>query len=164
MKHDLCANPILVSQLPDTDVSPAFIHRHTRMPGCNTCIYVSYTYIYIYLLTLHFDCLNLTFITVLLSPTDFLICFSLHFFCLCPQPHPFPLVFITFTLPPYIVTHIPLYGINVVPLPSFPPYFCLFLFLPMTMSVTPPPLQQYSGYTMLAFVVGDGWSCLAERF
>lgn len=28
MKHDLCTNPILASQLSDTDVSPEFIHRH----------------------------------------------------------------------------------------------------------------------------------------
>lgn len=45
MKHDLCTNPILASQLPDTDVSPAFIHRHMYARMQHLHMHVIYVYI-----------------------------------------------------------------------------------------------------------------------
>lgn len=93
MKHDLCTNPILASQLSDTDVSPEFIHRHTvytRMPH------------------LHIRGAPSSHGT---SPSPFIsssVCIYIP--PSSPQPH---LLFISFTLPPYIGTHIPLYGIHV---------------------------------------------------
>lgn len=97
MKHDLCTNPILASQLPHTDVSPACIHRHTSQDATLACTWHSS------LLCTSTKCWILTFTTRFLSVfTYFLICFPLYLFCLCPHlshTFPFSFLFITLTVP-----------------------------------------------------------------
>lgn len=84
MKHDLCTNAILVSQLSNTDVSPGFIHRHICQDATHTCR--SFITLYLSSSVCHY----VPFATILTSAT------------------------LSFTLPPYIVTHIPLYSNHVV--------------------------------------------------
>lgn len=154
MKHDLCTNPILASQLPHTDVSPACIHRHTSQDATLACMWHSS------LLCTSTKCLILTFTTRFLSVfTYFLICFPLYSFCLCPHlshTFPFSFLFITFTVPHTLLPTYLYMAFMKSPLPSFPLsfYFCLWH----------PPLSNAVGISYWSLQWGDGWSCLAGRF
>lgn len=80
--------------------------------------------------------------------------FAIPFLCLHPylhQPHlPFStLPLFSFTLPPYIVTHLSLCGILAISL--LPPFPLSTLSLCLS-----PPSQQCSGYTIAVIVVGGG--------
>lgn len=77
MKHDLCTNLILASQLSDTDVNPEFIHRHICQDAtlahmwCSfITLYISFSIYFLICLPLHsfssYPHLNHTFFLFLL--------------------------------------------------------------------------------------------------
>lgn len=140
MKHDLCTNPILASQLPHTDVSPACIHRHISRDATLACVYGWL------LLCTSTNCLNLIFTTRLLSVfTYLLVCLLLYFLWHCSHlSHTFlfPFLFITVTILYTLLPH------NSILYSCSPP---ISAFLPLSLS---SPSQQCSRCTTLVPTAG----------